>query len=171
MACYVLAIRSQRHKAIREKLDNVPVESYYPMRAVWRKQRVGPRKRVEYPLIPSYLFVFADLTKENRAYSAKTILSIDGVISFLGIKGEPQECDLDKLDAIRRSEEAGDYDETLARIEQLLIGQKMTIEDGPFKSFTGTITTILGSEATLDIELFGRTTAIKIDIDKLAQPL
>jgi transcription antitermination factor NusG len=141
------------------------------MRAVWRKQRTGPRKRVEYPLIPSYLFVDVDLTKGNRTYSAKTILSIDGVINFLGVRGEPSECDLDKLDAIRRSEARGDYDETLAHIEQLLIGQKMTIEDGPFRDLTATITTICGNQVMADIQMFGRTMAVKISIDKLARQL
>jgi transcription antitermination factor NusG len=167
MIWYCLAIRAQRYRKILEKLETLDIELYYPLRTVWRKQRSGPRVPKKYPLIPSYLFVGADL----KRVSARSILSIDGVINFLGIDGVPSEVDADQLMFIRVCEEAGDYDQTLARIEQLLVGQSMAITEGAFASYSGVIKSISGANVELDITVFGRTTTVKISVDKLAKPL
>lgn len=163
----MLAIQSQRHKRIREKLDDLGVVNYYPMRTIWRKQRTGPRKRDERPLIPSYLFVTCDLNTR----SARSILSIDGIHNFLGIQGEPSLCDADELERIRACEAAGDYDETLKRIAILLVGQTVPINVGPFDGHAGTITAIDGSSVTLAVSMFGKTHPIKINIDNLGSVL
>jgi len=167
MTWYCLAIQSPRHKKILEKLDELDVVTYYPMRAIWRKQRTGPRVRKEYPLIPSYVFVEVDLSDT----SARSILSIDGVFSFLGIRGVPSIVADDQLERVRRSEQAGDYDETLACIALLIVGQTVTIDEGPFQSFSGTVIATDGKDVELDIVMFGRTTTIKIGVDKVVAPL
>lgn len=167
MTWYVLAIRSQQHKKIREKLDDIAVESYYPMRTIWRKQRSGPRVRREYPLIPSYLFVACDLTTR----SARSILSIDGIMAALGIDGNWGECDSDELQRLRSCEARGDYDETAQIIEQLIVGQSWSIPDGPFAGHVGVVKTIDGSNVRLDVQLFGRTNTIKFNIDNLGNSI
>lgn len=101
--------------------------------------------------------------------SASSILSINGVISFVGIDGVPSEVDLDQLEYIRVCVDAGDYNETLARIAQLLVGQPVTITEGPFESFPGVIKSINGSKVELDITVLGHTTTVKISVDKLAK--
>lgn len=137
------------------------------MRAVWRKRRTGPRVRKEYPLIPSYLFVEVDL----EDVSARSILSIDGIISFVGINGVPSLVDEDQLTFIRVCEAAGDYDETLRRAAKIIVGQTVAINGGTLGAFSGVVKSIMGDKLELDIGMFGRTNTVKISVDKVSVPL
>jgi transcriptional antiterminator NusG len=160
----VLAIQSQRWRRIIEKLAELDdVESFYAMRTIWRKQRTGPRKRIERPLIPSYLFVQCDLTSR----SARSILSIDGIINFLGIQGVPSPCDDAQLERIRSAQASGNYDETTAAVAEFVLGQTVPISVGPFAQYHGTITSILGDELELDVMLLGRSNTIKVSVDSV----
>jgi transcription antitermination factor NusG len=149
------------------KLDALDVAVFYPMRAVWRKQRSGPRIRKEYPLIPSYLFVEVDLNDT----SARSILSIDGIISFLGINGVPSVVDEDQLTFMRVCEREGHYDETLARAAKFIVGQTVAINDGAFAGLNGVVKSVTTDDVYLDITILGRTTVLKIDVDNAAVPL
>jgi len=160
---YVVAIKATQYRKILEKLDDLNVEVFYPQRTVWRKQRKGPRIPKSFPLIASYVFVGCDLTR----ISARSILSINGVINFLGVEGVPGECDPDALAQMRQWESDGAYDETLARMHAMIIGHVVLVEEGPFTGFNGTITDIDGETATIDINVFGKSTPMKINIDKL----
>lgn len=161
---YVVAIKSAQHRKILEKLAELGVEVFFPQRVVWRKQRSGPRIPKSFPLIASYVFVGCDLTR----ISARSILSINGIINFLGVEGVPGEVDPDQLAALRAFVDAGDYDETLARMRKLIVGHTVLIDDGPFQGFNGTISAIAGDVASVDIVMFDKVTTIKIDVDKLA---
>jgi transcriptional antiterminator NusG len=163
MTWHVLAIQAQRHRRVREKLDELGVTHYYPMRTIWRTQRRGPRKRVDLPLIPAYLFVDCDLTRR----SARSILSIDGIRCFLGVAGVPGEVDSAELTRLRDAVLRGDHDETARRLAKLNIGDMVSIYDGAYTGFTGPIVAINGERVSLDIELFGRSNTMTIDIDKL----
>jgi transcription antitermination factor NusG len=165
-ACYVLAIRSQQHVRLSERLLELGIELWYPMRAVWRKHRSKPRQRKEYPLIPSYMFVWVDL----EVISVREILSIDGAISFLNAGGHPEPVPEGAMQAIRQCNERGDHDETLKRIEKLMIGREVIIDAGPFNGHRGVVTRIKGDTITADVWLFGRRQPIKISIDKVIKP-
>ena len=164
MSWYVLAIQAQRHRKVREKLDAINVTYFYPMQTIWRKRRGRQRYRVDIPLIPSYLFVECDLA----ARSARSILSIDGIINFLGYGRNPAPCDADQFAALYASAQRGDHDETAKYIEQLIVGMNVPIAEGPFEGYIGTIMAIKGEIATVDIQVFGRSNAVKIHVDKLA---
>lgn len=161
---YVLAIKAGQHKKIIEKLDDLGVEVFYPERVVWRKQRVGPRKPHAYPLIACYVFVGCDLSR----ISARSILSINGIVNFLGVEGVPSECDPDELARMRDDVAAGLYDETLARMQKLIVGHNVLIDEGPFQGFSGPIVSVHNDIVAIDINVLGKTTTIKIHVDKLA---
>lgn len=164
---YVLAIRSQQHARLSVKLEKLDVELWYPMRTVWRKHRNKPRTPKQYPLIPSYMFVRFD----PQVLSVRKILSIDGAINFLSSEGFPQRVPEEAMRFIRDSEQRGNYDETLKRIEELIVGHEIIIDDGPFSGFPGKVTQIKGSTITADVWLFGRRQPIKINVDKVTKPL
>ena len=167
MNWFCLAIKAAQHKKIIEKLTALGVEPYYPQRVVWRKRRAGPRQRRSVALIPSYLFVGCDL----EVISARSILSINGIVAFLGSGGDPEPVRLNDLARIRQCEDRGDYDETLLRIDQMLVGKTFPINDGPFESMMATVTSVVNGRARVDVELFGKATPMTIDIDSLVKPI
>lgn len=164
MTWHVLTISAQRHKKILTKLEAIDVETYYPMKTIWRKQRSGPRKRSQSPLIPSYLFVATDLNRR----SARSILSISGIHRFISTEGVPSICPDDQVERMRRSEACGNYDETARIIAQLIVGDTVPIYDGPFSGFNGIVRAINERRVSLDVELFGQLNTVEIDIDKLS---
>lgn len=161
---YVLAIRSSKYKKIDTKLRALKVRRFYGMRTVWRKRRGGRRYRVDMPLFPAYLFVALSF----KSTSARSILSIDGVTGFLGVDGVPQRIRDSEVKRMRDAQNAGAYDETSKIIAQTLVGQTMTIQEGPFEHLPGVVKRVSSTQAELDVAIFGTTTTIKIDIDKLA---
>lgn len=161
----MLAIQAQRHKKIIEKLEALNVAVYYPQRTIWRKQRRGPRKRVDLPLIPAYVFVATDLTQR----SARSILSIDGIRSFLGVRGVPSVCEDADIERMRLSVANGDYDETSRIIEQFTVGDIVPIEWGGLNGMHMTIKAIDGKRVTGDVMLFGRSNEVTIDVDNMSK--
>src|ERR1700744_6401152 len=135
MAWYVLAIQAARHRKILTKLDDLAIVTLYPQRTIWRKQRSGPRKRSDVPLIPSYVFVELELSARHY----RSILSIKGVSCFLGASGQPQACRAPEIDRIRAAIARGDYDETLQRIANIVVGQRYEIAG---MGLYGTVTAI-----------------------------
>jgi transcription antitermination factor NusG len=161
----VLTIQAQRWRKIIEKLEVLDVSVYYPQRTIWRKQRRGPRKRIDMPLIPAYVFVAIDLT----ARSARSILSIDGIRSFIGVQGVPSVCDYADITRLRHAVANGDHDETSRIIEQFTVGDIVPIEWGGLAGMHMTIKAIDGKRVTGDVTLFGRSNETTIDIDSLAK--
>jgi transcription antitermination factor NusG len=162
---YVLTIQAQRWRKIIEKLEALDVSVYYPQRTIWRKQRRGPRKRIDMPLIPAYVFVAIDLT----ARSARSILSIDGIRSFVGVQGVPSVCDDADMSRLRLSVANGDHDETSRIIEQFTVGDVVPIEWHGLAGMHMTIKAIDGKSITGDVMLFGRSNEVTIDIDNIAK--
>lgn len=162
---YVLAIQAQRWRKIIDKLHALDVETYYPMRTIWRKQRSGPRKRIDMPLIPSYLFVATNLTER----SARSILFIDGIACFLSARGEYSECPSGDIKRMRLAEAQGDYDETTRIIEQLVVGNIVPIVSGALMGHHATIKAINGIHVTASVDMFGKTHDVLFSVDSLSE--
>jgi transcription antitermination factor NusG len=161
---YVLAIKSSQYKKIDTKLRALKVRRFYGMRTVWRKRRGGRRYRVDMPLFPAYLFVALSF----KSTSARSILSIDGVTGFLGVGNVPQRIRDSEVKRMRDAQARGAYDETSIIIAQTLVGQTKVIQVGPFEGMPGVVKRVTPTQAELDVTIFGQTSTVKIDIDKLA---
>lgn len=161
---YVLAIRSSKYNKIDDKLRSLKLRRFYAMRTVWRKRRGGKRYRHDMPLFPAYVFVALSF----KSTAARSILSIDGVVGFLGVDGVPQRIRDSVVKNMRDAQARGDHDETRRIIDQTLVGRTMTIQEGPFENLPGTVKRVNATHAELDVAVFGTTTTVKINIDKLA---
>ena len=53
------------------------------------------------------------------------------------------------------------------KLVAFMIGEEVTLTDGPFTSFVGTITDIKGDKVTLNVRIFGRFTSVTIDIEHI----
>lgn len=160
---YVLSIHSSKQRKVNEELRELGIRRFYPMRTSWRKQRSGPRKRIETPLFPAYLFVGFSF----RSTSARSILSIDGVRRFLGVEGVPQRIRDREVTRMRAAINAGDYDETRRILAHALVGTTAFIAEGTFAGHHAIVADVTDNVATLNVSILGKAVAVKINVDSL----
>lgn len=130
----------------------IPIEKVYQVRN-------GKKVSKERNLYPGYILIEAVLTGEIP----HTIKNIPGVIGFLGTKGEPTPMRQSEVNRI-----LGKVDELAEQGEEVnipyIIGETVTVIDGPFNSFSGIIEEINEEKKKLKVmvKIFGRKTPLEL---------
>jgi transcriptional antiterminator NusG len=164
---YVVRAISGKEKKVKEYLDSeiirlnlkdyisqvlIPTEKVYQVRK-------GKKISKERNYFPGYVLIEAVLVGEIP----HIIRQIPNVLGFLGTKGEP--------DPIRPSEVnriLGKVDELAEKGEEInvpfIIGETVTVTDGPFNSFSGIIEEINEEKKKLKVmvKIFGRKTPLEL---------
>lgn len=164
---YVVRAISGKEKKVKEYIENeikrlnlqdfisqvlIPTEKVYQVRK-------GKKISKERNYFPGYVLIEAALVGEI----AHTIKNVPDVLGFLGTKGEP--------DPIRQSEVKrilGKVDELAEQGEGVnvpfIIGETVTVTDGPFNSFSGVIEEINEEKKKLKVmvKIFGRKTPLEL---------
>jgi transcription termination/antitermination protein NusG len=164
---YVVRTISGKEKKVKEYLESeinrlelhdyvsqvlIPTEKVYQVRK-------GKKISKERNYFPGYVLIEAALVGEIP----HTIKSIPNVIGFLGTRGEP--------DPMRESEVKrilGKVDELAEQGEEVnvpfIIGETVTVTDGPFNSFSGVIEEINEEKKKLKVmvKIFGRKTPLEL---------
>ncbi|MEI8007129.1 MAG: transcription termination/antitermination protein NusG [Bacteroidota bacterium] len=130
----------------------IPMEKVYMIRN-------GKKVSKERNFFPGYVLVEAVLTGEIP----HLIRSIPGVLGFLGAKGEPHPLRPSEVKRI-----LGKFDELSEQGEEVnipfIIGETVTVIDGPFNSFSGVIEEINEEKKKLKVmvKIFGRKTPLEL---------
>jgi transcription termination/antitermination protein NusG len=130
----------------------IPTEKVYQIRK-------GKKVSKERNYFPGYVLIEAIITGEIP----HIIKSIPGVIGFLGSKGEAIPLRQAEINRI-----LGKVDELAGREEELnvpfIVGESVTVIDGPFNSFTGVIEEINEEKKKLKVmvKIFGRKTPLEL---------
>ncbi|GAB4311253.1 MAG: transcription termination/antitermination protein NusG [Bacteroidales bacterium] len=130
----------------------IPIEKVYQVRN-------GKKVSKERNLYPGYILIEAHLTSELP----HIIKSVPGVIGFLGAKGEPSPMRQSEVNRI-----LGKVDELAERGEEVnvpfIVGETVTVIDGPFTSFSGVIEEINEEKKKLKVmvKIFGRKTPLEL---------
>lgn len=164
---YVVRAISGNEKKVKQILENeisnqklqdyisqvlIPMEKVYMIRN-------GKKVSKERNFFPGYVLIEATLTGEIP----HIIRNIPGVLGFLGAKGEPH--------PLRPSEVKrllGKFDELSEQGEEVnipfIIGETVTVIDGPFNSFSGVIEEINEEKKKLKVmvKIFGRKTPLEL---------
>lgn len=164
---YVIRAISGKEKKVKEYLDSeinrlnlkdyisqvlIPTEKVYQVRK-------GKKISKERNYFPGYVLIEAVLVGEIP----HIIRQIPNVLGFLGTKGEP--------DPIRPSEVnriLGKVDELAEKGEEInvpfIVGETVTVTDGPFNSFSGIIEEINEEKKKLKVmvKIFGRKTPLEL---------
>jgi len=156
---YVVRAISGKEKKVKERLENeikrLDIEDYIsqvliPTEKVYQIQR---------NYFPGYVLVEAELTGEIP----HIIRNIPDVLGFLGTRG--------KADPIRPAEVKrilGKVDELAEQGEEVnipfIVGETVTVVDGPFNSFSGVIEEINEEKKRLKVmvKIFGRKTPLEL---------
>lgn len=165
---YVIRAISGKEKKVKEYLDAeinrmglqslisqvlIPTEKVYQIRK-------GKKISKERNYFPGYVLIEAVLTGEIP----HIIKSIPHVLGFLGTRGE--------ADPLRPSEVKrilGKVDELSEMGEEVnipyIVGETVTVIDGPFNSFSGTIEEINEEKKKLKVmvRIFGRKTPLELN--------
>ncbi|MCD4746597.1 MAG: transcription termination/antitermination protein NusG [Bacteroidales bacterium] len=130
----------------------IPTEKIYLVRK-------GKKISKERNYFPGYIIIEAALVG-NVPYVIK---NTPGVLGFLGTKGEPNPLRPAEVNKI-----LGKVDELAEQSEELnvpfIIGETVTVTDGPFNSFSGVIEEINEEKKKLKVivKIFGRKTPLEL---------
>jgi transcriptional antiterminator NusG len=164
---YVVRAISGNEKKVKQYIDSeikrlnlteyvsqvlIPTEKVYQIRK-------GKKISKERNYYPGYVLIEAILVGEIT----HIIKNVPGVMGFLGIKGEPSPMRLSEVNRI-----LGKVDELSEKEEELnipfIIGETVTVVDGPFNSFSGVIEEINEEKKKLkvSVKIFGRKTPLEL---------
>ena len=164
---YVVRAISGKEKKVKEyleseikrlKLEDFISQVLIPTEKVFQIRK-GKKISKERNYFPGYVLVEAELTGEIP----HIIKNVPDVLNFLGTKGTPE--------PIRESEVKrilGKVDELAEMGEEVnipyIVGESVTVIDGPFNSFSGIIEEINHEKKKLKVmvKIFGRKTPLEL---------
>jgi transcriptional antiterminator NusG len=130
----------------------IPTEKVYQIRN-------GKKVSKERNYFPGYVLIEASLVGEIP----HIIKNVPGVLGFLGTKGEPHPLRPSEVKRI-----LGKVDELAEQGEEVnvpfIVGETVTVIDGPFNSFSGVIEEINEEKKKLKVmvKIFGRKTPLEL---------
>ena len=134
---HALYVRSRSEKKVLAQLIDMGVEAYLPLITVVRKWS-DRRMKVQEPLFKSYVFVRSN----NKQYIP--ILNVYGVVRFVTFEREAVVVPENQIVAIKKF--VSDYENgeefKMQNDEELKVGQKVRIINGPMKGLVGRLDTI-----------------------------
>jgi transcriptional antiterminator RfaH len=145
MKWFVLYTKPNFEIKVAESILKIGIESYCP---VYKqiKQYSDRKKKVQKPLIPSYVFV-----KINDQYREK-VFEIGGVVRYLFWLGKPAEVREEEIELLKNNL-SGNYNEIT--ISNLIKGKEYTIPSGPLKGKKGKIIDVLKNKLRLELASLG----------------
>lgn len=164
---YVLKTLSGKERKVKEYIDNevkrlnaeslvsqvlIPTEKVYQIRK-------GKKVSSERNYFPSYILIEAVYEPELFFI----IKNIPGVMNFLGTKKEPVPIRQSEVNRILgKMDELADEDEQMS--EPFIVGETVTVIDGPFNSFSGVIEEVNDEKKKLKVmvKIFGRKTPLEL---------
>ena len=141
MNWYTLRVISGKEKKIKENIlyevssaemnDRisdvlVPSENIVEMRD-------GKKKIKEKVFFPGYLLVRLEMDKETKY----VLENVNGVIAFVGPKGEPQPLKPDEVQRFLGDFDGGDGPLRVTEAAPYKVGDPVKVTDGPFMDFSG----------------------------------
>lgn len=173
---YVVRAISGQEKKVKEYIENeisrlglsdyvskvlIPTEKVYQVRK-------GKKISKERNYFPGYVLIEASLVGEVP----HAIISLPGVIGFLGSEkgGDPSPIRQAEVNRI-----LGKVDELAEKGEEIsipyMVGETVTVIDGPFNSFTGVIEEINEEKKKLKVmvKIFGRKTPLELGFMQVAK--
>lgn len=147
---------------IRQRADNTNMSDMVEEIIVPLQNKIviseGKRKTVEDRILPGYILI--KMVLNNQTWPL--IKDTQGVIGFAGMDKKPTPLSPQEVKAIQRFMQI----EQPAYQTSLSIGDAVTVVDGPFINFNGTISDINEEKGKVKvlISIFGRETPVDMDL-------
>lgn len=154
---HVIYTKSRYEKKVTLELQKRGIEVYCPLKTVV-KQYSDRRKKVQLPLINSYIFV----NISEKQY--REVLTVPGVVRYVYWCGKPAIIKEKEIQEMKLW--LDDFDHDQISILEISLSDQVHIQSGPFKDFEAAVTKINGDH----IELYLLSMGMKIRT-KLSQTL
>ena len=169
MDWFTLRVISGKEKKIRDailydisvaKLEEEITDVLVPSENIV-EMREGKKKIKERVFFPGYLLVRLDMNKETRYL----LESVNGVISFVGPRGEPQALKPDEAQRFLGDFDGGDGPLRVTEAAPYKVGDSVKVTDGPFMDFSGMVQEVNHDKQKLKVlvSIFGRQTPVELD--------
>jgi transcription antitermination factor NusG len=159
---YACWTRARHEKRVQQMLEERGIETFLPLVERERQWR-DRRKRVEFPLFPSYVFGRFPLHESVR------VLSIPGIAGLVKNNGRPAPIPEDELDNVRRFAQllraGGIEPEPCAYYSQ---GDEVEVVAGPFAGLRGIVSEQRGRRrVVIGLKAIGQGLVVDIDARQL----
>jgi len=150
MSWFAIYTRPKNEKKVVEGLEKLDIEAYCPM-VTQVKQWSDRKKKVETPLINSYVFV--NIEDKNR----NIVFEVPGVVRYLFWLGKPAIIQDQEIEALKASLKG-----ILSAVEVNGIqpGDSLTISKGPFQGKEGVVSQVDKNKIRLVLNELGVTITI-----------
>ena len=146
-----------------EGLEHLVDEIFIPSEEVIRTKD-GKKRKVNQKYFPGYVLVHMELTSALW----HLLMDVNRVSGFIGgTQKKPLPLDERELEAIRS--QVNERFQQKATEEEFSLGQKVTITEGSFGNFSGTIDEINLERRKLKVlvSIFGRPTPVEVEFEKV----
>ena len=148
---FVLYTKPKQELRIVDELSKIGIYSYCPT-VKMIKQYSDRKKKIERPLIPSYIMVYIEESKR------KSVFSIPGIVRYLFWLGKPAIVHENEINIMKKHLE-GVYSNI--SISKLNIGQLFKIPEGPLAGNKGKIVEIKRNKVKLELASLGMTVVLR----------
>ena len=125
------------------------------------EMRDGKKKVRERVFFPGYLLVRLDMNKETKYL----LENVNGVIAFVGPRGEPQALKPEEAQRFLGDFDGGDGPLRVTEAAPYKVGDPVKVTDGPFLDFSGLVQEVNHDKQKLKVlvSIFGRQTPVELD--------
>jgi len=125
------------------------------------EMRDGKKKVRERVFFPGYLLVRLEVNKETRYL----LENVNGVISFVGPKNQPQALKPEEAQRFLGDFDGGDGPLRVTEAAPYKVGDPVKVTDGPFMDFSGLVQEVNHDKQKLKVlvSIFGRQTPVELD--------
>ena len=145
MKWFVIYTKPNSELTVSEGINSIGIQAYCPT-FTQIKQYSDRKKKVQKPLLPSYVLV--KLSEQDRP----KVFAIPGVVRYLFWLGKPAVVREEEIELLRNNLK-GVFDD--AKISKLSIGKEYTIPSGPLKGQTGKVLDVLKNKLRLELPSLG----------------
>jgi transcription antitermination factor NusG len=125
---FAVYTRSRAEKKVFQRLQDEHIKSFLPLQKTIR-QWSDRKKKVEIPLLKSYVFVHVSLSDFN------IVLKTDGVVRFVAFEGQAAPIPQKQIDNLKL---LANSDAEIEKTKKIFkSGQRVKIISGPLKDLTG----------------------------------
>ncbi len=158
---YVVYTKSRSEKKINERLEKIGIETYLPLIKTLR-QWSDRKKKVEIPLINSYIFV-----KANKL-NYTSILNTEGVINFIKFENKHASIPDNQINNLKILMQ--DSNDITVSNNEFIKGEKIKIEFGKFKGYNGEIKELKGKHKLIVyIQALNTSFSLEISVENVSK--
>lgn len=170
---YIINAFNGKEKTVKERIEkelkNTGMDKYVSEFLIPREKfyqiRNGKKVKSERNFFPGYIMIECVMNGEL----ARTIKNVDGVIGFLGSDGPVPMKDVEVNRMLKTIDDM--HEKTITMDTTFILGEEVTIVDGPFTSFHGQIEKVDmdRKRVVVSVAIFGRKTPVELGYEQISK--